>query len=657
MALAHLLFIVLAAALLATDVAEAGEVGVNYGRVANDLPDPASVVNLLKQNGVTMVKIYDADPKVLRSFANTGIKMMVMLPNENLADAARDRGYALGWVKSNVAAYLPATQIHAVAVGNEVFDSRPDLNQNLVPAMANVQAALAQLGLADAVKVTTPVAFSAVTDSYPPSKGRFRDNVAQAVLKPMLEFLQRTGSFLTVNIYPFLAYADNPDKISLDYALGNTNNPGADEGENNGVPDSGTGLVYYSLLDAQLDATYYAMDKLGFPSLRVYVGETGHPSGGRRRRAGSQPRRGRPRHLLAGDDDDEDPPVATVANAHAYINNVINRVLSGNTGTPHRPDADMDVYIFALFNENQKGSGPDDIEQNFGLFYPNMHKVYEFDFQHITGGGGGGGGGAKASWCVANAAVGDSRLQAALDWACGHGADCGAIQPGAPCFQPDTKLAHASYAFNDYYQRKGRASGTCDFNGAAYVVYQAPADTCSAKASWCVANMAVGDARLQAALDWACGNGADCGAIQTGATCFQPDTMAAHASYAFNSYYQRKGRASGTCDFNGAASVVYQEPSGACDATSSWCVANAGVGDARLQAALDYACGHGADCGAIQPGAACFEPNTKAAHASHAFNSYYQRNGRSSGTCDFAGAASVVYQAPKIGNCVLPSRA
>ncbi|KAG2645900.1 hypothetical protein PVAP13_2KG464610 [Panicum virgatum] len=540
MVLARFLAVVLAGAaalpLLLFSCAEAGgEVGVSYGRVASDLPpDQASVVDLLRRNGITKVRIYDADPGVLKSLANTGIRVMVMLPNDNLAQAARDPSYAPWWVRSNVKAYYPATLIDGVAVGNEVFDARPDLNSDLVRAMTNVQSALAQQGLDGAIKVSTPIALDALEVSWPPSKGRFKGEIAERVMKPMLDFLQRTGSYLSVNLFPCLTYMRQPD-MNRDFALGNSKAPG--------YRDDATGLEYHSLLDAQLDATYFAMEKLGFPQLRVRHTEHGCASGG-----GLRPGHGG-RRLEDGDDGGGAAP--SVANAQAYINNLMDRVASGRTGTPHRPDADMDVYIFALFNENKKGDGPDDIEAHYGLFYPNMQKVYDFQFP----------GAAAASWCVANAAVGDARLQAALDYACGHGADCGAIQPGAACFEPNTKLAHASYAFNSYYQRSGRASGACDFAGAAYVVNQAPSGTCSATAaSWCVANTAVGDARLQAALDWACGNGADCSAIQPGATCFQPDTKAAHASYAFNSYYQRKGRAAGTCDFAGAASVVYQAP-------------------------------------------------------------------------------------------------
>jgi hypothetical protein len=84
---------------------------------------------------------------------------------------------------------------------------------------------------------------------------------------------------------------------------------------------------------------------------------------------------------------------------------------------------------------------------------------------------------------------------------------------------------------------------------------------CAATVSWCVANPGVGDGRLKTALDYACGHGADCGPIQTGGACFQPDTMASHASYAFNSYYQRNSRARVACDFSGSGSVVYQQPS------------------------------------------------------------------------------------------------
>jgi X8 domain len=69
-----------------------------------------------------------------------------------------------------------------------------------------------------------------------------------------------------------------------------------------------------------------------------------------------------------------------------------------------------------------------------------------------------------------------------------------------------------------------------------------------------------------------------------------------------------------------------------------WCVARSGIPDAVLQTALDYACGiGGADCTAIQPMGNCYNPNSVQAHASYAFNSYYQRN-PSPTSCDFGGA-------------------
>ncbi|TYH82094.1 hypothetical protein ES332_D02G033700v1 [Gossypium tomentosum] len=59
--------------------------------------------------------------------------------------------------------------------------------------------------------------------------------------------------------------------------------------------------------------------------------------------------------------------------------------------------------------------------------------------------------------------------------------------------------------------------------------------------TWCVARSDASSQALQNALDYACASGADCTPIQSNGLCFLPNTIQAHASYAYNSYYQRYG--------------------------------------------------------------------------------------------------------------------
>ncbi|KAI3913759.1 hypothetical protein MKW98_011820, partial [Papaver atlanticum] len=62
------------------------------------------------------------------------------------------------------------------------------------------------------------------------------------------------------------------------------------------------------------------------------------------------------------------------------------------------------------------------------------------------------------------------------------------------------------------------------------------------------------------ALNWVCGK-VDCSLLLQGQRCYEPDTVSAHASYAFNEYYYQSGRLTGTCDFNGTAMVTTTDPS------------------------------------------------------------------------------------------------
>lgn len=326
-----LLVTVLAMATLSTGAT----IGIDVGTVSNQLPPITETVQLLKSRGVTNVRIYDASASVLRAFANQGIAVSVTIPNDKVVSFANNQQAATDWVKANVQPF--ASTIDRVAVGNEwLHDSGNDASK-LLPAMQNVNTALASLGLSNK-KVTTAHAYD-IVQGYPPSAGAFKN---AGVMTPILAFLKRTDSAFMVNIYSYFTYISNPNTINLNYALGNAGAPS--------VKDSGSGKTYTNLMDAQIDTVISAMKRAGYGDVKLILGETGWPSAG--------------------------GTGATVSNAKAFNQNLVKQVLGGK-GTPLRPGVNIPTYIFALYNENLK-PGPE-IERNFGLYYPTKKPVYDIN--------------------------------------------------------------------------------------------------------------------------------------------------------------------------------------------------------------------------------------------------------------------------------------
>ncbi|KAL8137660.1 hypothetical protein V2J09_003661 [Rumex salicifolius] len=85
----------------------------------------------------------------------------------------------------------------------------------------------------------------------------------------------------------------------------------------------------------------------------------------------------------------------------------------------------------------------------------------------------------SAAYCVCKDGVGDTYLQKNIDYACGNGADCTAIIQNGACYQPNTLKAHCDYAVNNYYQKKGQVTGSCDFSGSATVTATLPSTVAS----------------------------------------------------------------------------------------------------------------------------------------------------------------------------------
>ncbi|CAN6197358.1 unnamed protein product [Urochloa humidicola] len=335
------LFLLLIAS--APDAATA--IGVNYGTKGDNLPPPSKVASFLaNRTRIDRVKLFDTNPDIIRAFAGTGISLVVTAANGDIPNLATSKDGAAAWVSTNISPYYPSTDISLVAVGNEIMATGDkSLITNLVPAMRAVKSALVAAGYPK-IRVSTPHALGILAAvSGPPSASRFRDGWDRAVFAPMLEFHRNTSSPFMVNPYPYFGYNGDTVAYALARPVGSKGNPG--------VLDPGTGITYTSMFEAQMDAVYSAMKKLGFGDVEIAVGETGWPSKAEDGQAGVSP-----------------------AEAAEYNRYLIGEAASGS-GTPLMPKRTFETYIFSLFNENLK-PGPV-AERNFGLFEADLTPVYD----------------------------------------------------------------------------------------------------------------------------------------------------------------------------------------------------------------------------------------------------------------------------------------
>ncbi|XP_058073807.1 glucan endo-1,3-beta-glucosidase 4 isoform X2 [Magnolia sinica] len=410
-------------------------VGMNVGTDLSNPPSAADVVKILKAQQITHIRLFNADHKMLSALAKTGIEVMVSITNEELLGIGESRSTAADWVNRNVAAFVPATNITAIAVGSEVLTTIPNAYAVLVPAMWYIHSALVASNLNFLVKISTPQSMDVMPKPFPPSTAIF-NSTWNNVMWQLLQFLKKTDSYFMLNAHPYYGYTSGNGIFPLDYALSRA------LPRNKQIVDPNTLLHYTSMFEAMVDAAYYSMEALNVSGIPVLVTETGWP-------------------WLGGTNESD----ATVDNAVVYNNNLIRHVLNGS-GTPSQPAMPVSAYIYELFNEDLR-PGPTS-EKNWGVFFPNGTTVYSLSLSGASQIGGNSSG--VGAFCVAKNGVDSSALLAGLNWACGPGsANCTPIQAGQPCYEPNTAENHASYAFNDYFHRTRSSGGTCDFGGSAMI--------------------------------------------------------------------------------------------------------------------------------------------------------------------------------------------
>ncbi|XP_021751531.1 glucan endo-1,3-beta-glucosidase-like [Chenopodium quinoa] len=360
------------------------QIGVCYGRKGNNLPSGENTTQLYDYYGIEAMRLYEPDETTLKALQGAGIKLMLGVPNEEIECMACDQPIADEWVQDNVVPYVEF--IKYIVVGNEIHPSDQPAS-SVESAMQNILNALNSNNITSDIKVSTAIDTSLIINSYPPSNAKFKN---LSYVGPIINFLTINESPLLVNIQPYTTYMNDPKNIRLDFALFTAC----------GIvfTDENSGKNYQNLFDAIYDAMYVAIEKVvtNAPNdeytysvdngrrhnkrhkpPRVVISESGWPSKGgfgeKIKMKASRKRHHQTNGGLecGGELHNGVEEAATPENAKTYYTNLIKHV---KKGTPLTLGQEIETYLFAMFDEDQKPG--DESERSYGLFTPDQQPKY-----------------------------------------------------------------------------------------------------------------------------------------------------------------------------------------------------------------------------------------------------------------------------------------
>lgn len=412
--------------------------GVNWGTMATHKLKPEDVVQMLKDNGIQKVKLFDAEQSTMSALAGSGIEVMIAIPNDQL-ESMNSYKRAKKWVQHNVTRYNfhGGVNIKYVAVGNEPFlkSYNNSFLNTTFPALQNIQNAINEAGYGDTIKATVPLnadVYGSPEHKPVPSAGTFRQDILEQMTQ-IVKFLSDNKAPFTVNIYPFLSLYGNDD-FPIDYAFfdGVT------------LPIHDNGIDYQNVFDANFDTLVSSLKAAGYGDMPIVVGEVGWPTDGDKN--------------------------ANMRYAQRFYNGLLPR-LAANKGTPLRPGF-IEVYLFGLIDEDAKSIAPGNFERHWGIFRYDGQPKFEMDLsgqgqnkflvpaQNVKY--------LPQKWCAFNPDAKDlSKLADNVNYACTF-ADCTALEYGSSCNGLDAN-GNVSYAFNAYFQVQNQGDLSCGFQGLASV--------------------------------------------------------------------------------------------------------------------------------------------------------------------------------------------